>query len=92
MRSTTGLTSPAPREADDIQELYLGGRKLDAAKAVPHDLVRAVSLVGEEEDLSTQVAEFANAGVTTLLLNPLARDATDRVAHVARLSSVLDRA
>ncbi|KRC53076.1 LLM class F420-dependent oxidoreductase [Nocardioides sp. Root79] len=78
-------------EATEIQELYLAGRKQDAAKAVPDDLVRAVSLVGTEEDIADQVKEFAAAGVTTLLLKPLAVDPSRRVSDVATLSTILRR-
>jgi F420-dependent oxidoreductase-like protein len=78
-------------EATEIQELYLAGRKEDAAKAVPDDLVRAVSLVGTEEDLARQVKEFTAAGVTTFLLKPLAADPAQRVSDVATLSTILAR-
>jgi F420-dependent oxidoreductase-like protein len=73
-------------EAVEIQDLYLAGRKEDAARAVPDDLVRAVSLLGTEEDIALQLKEFAAAGVTTLLLNPLAASPEQRVADVATLA------
>lgn len=77
------------REAAEIQDLYLGGRKADAAKAVPDDLVRAVSLVGDEQDLATQVRELAAAGVTTLLVKPLAAAPEERVKQVGQLAAIL---
>lgn len=73
-------------EAAEIQDLYLAGRKEDAARAVPDDLVRAVSLLGTEDEIALQLKEFASAGVTTLLLNPLASSPEQRVADVATLS------
>jgi F420-dependent oxidoreductase-like protein len=73
-------------EAAEIQDLYLAGRKEDAARAVPVDLVRAVSLLGTEDEIALQLKEFASAGVTTLLLNPLASSPEQRVADVATLS------
>jgi F420-dependent oxidoreductase-like protein len=78
------------REAAEIQELYLSGRKADAAKAVPDDLVRAVSLVGDESSLAQQVAEFKRAGVTTLLLNPLASAPDQRIKDIGTLSRILE--
>jgi F420-dependent oxidoreductase-like protein len=78
-------------EATEIQDLYSAGRKEDAAKAVPDDLVRAVSLVGTGEHLERQVDEFAAAGVTTLLLKPLAADPSQRVRDVATISTMLGR-
>ena len=78
-------------EATEIQELYLSGRKADAAKAVPDDLVRAISLVGTEEELAQQVKDFEAAGVTTFLLNPLATDPAQRVRDVATLSRIVNQ-
>jgi F420-dependent oxidoreductase-like protein len=77
-------------EAQEIQELYLSGRKAEAAAAVPDDLVEAVSLIGDEESVRRQVAEFHAAGVRTLLLNPLAATAAERVDQVGRLSQLID--
>jgi alkanesulfonate monooxygenase SsuD/methylene tetrahydromethanopterin reductase-like flavin-dependent oxidoreductase (luciferase family) len=58
-------------EAETIQELYLSGRKEEAAAAVPEDLVRATSLIGPESYVAERIAAFAAAGVTTLSLQPL---------------------
>jgi F420-dependent oxidoreductase-like protein len=76
-------------EANKIQDLYLDGRKEEAALAVPEDLVHAVSLMGDEASLQRQVAEFAEAGVTTLVLNPLAGSAEERVEQVGALASLV---
>jgi len=73
-------------EAAEIQDLYLAGRKEDAAKAVPDDLVPAVSLLGDEAEIARQLAEFADAGVTTLLVNPVAGSKEQRVQDVATLA------
>lgn len=75
-------------EAAEIQELYLSGRKEDAARAVPDDLVRAVSLVGTDDEIAVQLKEFESAGVTTLLLNPMAASPEQRVADVASLAAI----
>ena len=58
-------------EAETIQDLYLAGRKDEAAAAVPADLVRATSLIGPESYVAERVAAYAEAGVTTLALQPL---------------------
>jgi F420-dependent oxidoreductase-like protein len=58
-------------EAALIQDLYLDGRKDEAAAAVPDELVRAASLIGPESYVAERVAAFREAGVTTLVLQPL---------------------
>ena len=58
-------------EAKTIQDLYLDGKKDEAAAAVPDELVRAASLIGPESYVAERIAAFAEAGVTTLMLQPL---------------------
>jgi F420-dependent oxidoreductase-like protein len=58
-------------EAKTVQDLYLDGRKDEAAAAVPEDLVRATSLIGPESFVAERIAAFAEAGVTTLTVQPL---------------------
>jgi alkanesulfonate monooxygenase SsuD/methylene tetrahydromethanopterin reductase-like flavin-dependent oxidoreductase (luciferase family) len=58
-------------EARTIQDLYLDGKKDEAAAAIPAELVRAASLIGPESYVAERVAAFAEAGVTTLMLQPL---------------------
>ncbi|HWU23202.1 MAG TPA: LLM class F420-dependent oxidoreductase [Nocardioides sp.] len=76
-------------EAKEIQDLYLSGQKAEAAAIVPADLVEAVTLMGDEDSLRRQLAEFEAAGVRTLLINPVASDPADRVAHVEVLAALL---
>jgi F420-dependent oxidoreductase-like protein len=58
-------------EAKEIQDLYLDGKKDEAAARVPDELVRATSLIGPESYVAERVSAFAEAGVTTLMLQPL---------------------
>jgi F420-dependent oxidoreductase-like protein len=58
-------------EAETIQDLYLAGRKDEAAAAVPEDLLRATSLIGPEGHVAERIAAFAEAGVTTINVQPM---------------------
>jgi alkanesulfonate monooxygenase SsuD/methylene tetrahydromethanopterin reductase-like flavin-dependent oxidoreductase (luciferase family) len=60
--------------ADHIQDLFLAGKKQEAIAAVPDDLVRQVSLVGPRGFVKERLAANAEAGVTTMLVHPLATD------------------
>ena len=55
-------------EAARIRELYLGGRKRDAAAAVPDALVDEVALVGPRERVADRLEAWRESGVTTLLV------------------------
>jgi alkanesulfonate monooxygenase SsuD/methylene tetrahydromethanopterin reductase-like flavin-dependent oxidoreductase (luciferase family) len=77
--------------ADRIQELYLDGRKKEAIDAVPDELVRHISLIGPRGFVQERVAAFAEAGVTTLLVTPVAADKREYVRYVAELLDILPR-
>jgi F420-dependent oxidoreductase-like protein len=55
-------------EARHIQELYLGGKKLEAIAAVPDALVDEVALVGPRERIADRLAAWRECGVTTLIV------------------------
>jgi F420-dependent oxidoreductase-like protein len=55
------------REAAEVQELYLGGKKREAVAAVPDALVDEVALVGPRERIAARLDAWRDCGVTTLL-------------------------
>lgn len=63
--------------ADQIQDLFLAGKKEEAIAAVPDDLVRNVSLVGPRGYVKERLAAYKEAGVTTMLVHPLALDGAE---------------
>jgi alkanesulfonate monooxygenase SsuD/methylene tetrahydromethanopterin reductase-like flavin-dependent oxidoreductase (luciferase family) len=56
-------------EARTIQELYLDGRKRDAAAAVPDAFVDEVALVGPKARIADRIAAWRESGATTLLVS-----------------------
>jgi len=76
-------------EARTIQDLYLDGRKDEAAAAVPVELLSGISLIGSEGYVRERVAEFADAGVTTLTVTPLAGDHADRLRMLEQLRAMV---
>ncbi|MGU3502960.1 LLM class F420-dependent oxidoreductase [Mycobacterium sp. C31M] len=71
--------------ADHIQDLFLAGKKEEAIAAVPDDLVRHVSLVGPRGFVKERLAAYAEAGVTTMLVHPLAVDDTEALRYTEQL-------
>lgn len=76
-------------EADRIQELYLAGDKEAAAKVVPDDLVRDVSLIGSAGFVKERIAAFREAGVTTLNVVPIAATPAERVKLIEQLRNLV---
>ncbi len=52
--------------ADRVQELYLQGRKEEAAAAIPDELVDAVALCGPKARIAERLEAWRNSPVTTL--------------------------
>ncbi|KZM73082.1 LLM class F420-dependent oxidoreductase [Nocardia terpenica] len=76
-------------EADRIQELYLAGKKDEAAKVVPDDLVRDISLIGSAGFVKERIAAFREAGVTVLNVVPMAATPAERVKLVEQLRELV---
>jgi F420-dependent oxidoreductase-like protein len=62
------------KEAKLIQDLYLDGKKNEAAAEVPSELLELTSLVGPEGYVKERIAAFKEAGVTNLLVTPIGPD------------------
>jgi len=69
-------------EAEIIQDLYLSGKKDEAAAAIPDDFLAATNLVGTEGFIKERLAAFADAGVTSLTLHPAGEDPLDVVRQI----------
>jgi F420-dependent oxidoreductase-like protein len=76
-------------EASRIQDLYLAGRKEEAAAAVPAELLRGISLVGPARYVAERVEAYRRAGVTTLQVDPVSPDPARRLADLETLKSML---
>jgi F420-dependent oxidoreductase-like protein len=76
--------------AREVQELYLAGKKDEAAAALPGELLDAVSLCGPRDVVRERLEIYRQAGVGTLIVSPMAWTFPDRLEQlrlVAELAS-----
>ena len=76
--------------AREVQDLYLEGKKEEAAAALPGELIDTVSLCGPADVVRERIGIYRDAGVGTLMVAPMAWTFEDRMAqlrHVAELAS-----
>src|SRR2546429_5372926 len=66
------------REAEQVQELYLAGRKTEAMSALPDELIDLVSIVGPLDQAKAKIRAFRDAGVDTLIVWPVLPDHEER--------------
>ncbi|MCB9371956.1 MAG: LLM class F420-dependent oxidoreductase [Microthrixaceae bacterium] len=69
-------------EAERIQDLYLDGKKDEAAAAIPDALLDALSLCGDEGYVRERIQAFRDSGVTNLNINPVGPDPVGLTAKI----------
>lgn len=75
------------KEAAEIQDLYLSGKKDEAAKLVPTEWLEAANFVGPESYVKERIAAMREAGVTSLNITPVGGDPVALVAQMKELAS-----
>jgi alkanesulfonate monooxygenase SsuD/methylene tetrahydromethanopterin reductase-like flavin-dependent oxidoreductase (luciferase family) len=70
------------KEAEQIQDLFLEGKRDEAIAAVPLDMVSDISLVGTTAQIRGDLAAWEEAGVTTLVVGARTLDEMRGVAEV----------
>jgi F420-dependent oxidoreductase-like protein len=70
------------KEAQEIQDLYLDGKKKEAEALVPLEWLEAGNLVGPESYVKERLAAFAEAGVTVLSVVPASDDPAATIATI----------
>jgi F420-dependent oxidoreductase-like protein len=74
-------------EAAEIQDLYLDGKKDEAAAKVPDELLALTNLCGPEGWVKERLAAFKEAGVTTLSITPAGPDPLDTIEKLKAWSA-----
>ncbi|MDR7303240.1 LLM class F420-dependent oxidoreductase [Haloactinomyces albus] len=77
-------------EAEKIQDLYLDGKKDEAAAHVPTDLLVKTSLIGPESHVRERLAAMKESGVTTLNVTPMADTAEERARLIERIRTLAE--
>ena len=75
-------------EAKQIQDLYLDGKKQEAAAAVPEAFLEETSLCGDEGYVKDRIAQFKAAGVTVLNVTPIAPDLEGQQRMIAKVKEL----
>jgi len=72
--------------ADRVQELYLAGRKDEAAAAIPDEWVDLKSLVGPPARIKERYRAWEDSGATSLTVRTKQDEAVEVMAQAARLN------
>jgi F420-dependent oxidoreductase-like protein len=75
--------------AREIQDLYLEGKKQEAAAAVPAELIDTIALVGPREKVRDRLEVYRSAGVGSLIVVPVSGDTSQRRQMIRYLAEML---
>ncbi len=76
--------------AREVQDLYLEGRKDEAAAALPGELIDTLCLVGPKDFVRERLAVYRDAGVGTLMISPMAWTFEDRIAQLRAVAELAE--
>jgi F420-dependent oxidoreductase-like protein len=74
--------------ADEVQSLYLDGKREEAYKAIPDELVDATALIGSEEEVAARLDRYAAAGADRLIVSPISPEPEQRRRTIERLAEL----
>jgi F420-dependent oxidoreductase-like protein len=74
--------------ADEVQSLYLDGKREDAYNAIPDELVEATALIGNEDEVADRLKRYEAAGVDRLIVSPISPEPDQRLHTVRRLAEL----
>jgi alkanesulfonate monooxygenase SsuD/methylene tetrahydromethanopterin reductase-like flavin-dependent oxidoreductase (luciferase family) len=74
--------------ADEVQSLYLDGKRDEAYAAIPDEIVDVVALVGTEAEVADRLDVFTRAGIDRLIVSPF-HAGVDQARHtIERLAAL----
>jgi F420-dependent oxidoreductase-like protein len=76
------------REAREIQDLFLEGKREEAMAAIPEALIDSVSLCGRPERVRERLAAYRDAGVGTLGITPMAATRDERLGQLRQVAEL----
>lgn len=68
--------------AKEIQDLYLDGKKKEAAAAVPFEMIDEIALLGPKERIRDRLDAWRESGVTTMILGAQQPEALEVMAEL----------
>ena len=75
--------------AKEVQDLYLDGKKDEAAAALPAELIDRTSLVGPKERVKERLEVYREAGVGTLVATPTVFDPEARKRMIREIAEMV---
>ncbi len=76
----------------DVRSLWLEGDRRAAVAAVPDEMIRATSMIGNEAHVRERIERYRSCGISDLSLAPLGSDASERLDTLGRTVELIAQA
>lgn len=77
--------------AREVQELWVSGKREEATRRVPEQLIRETNLIGDESTVLDRLRVYKNAGVSTLRVSPHGVNLAERIATLGRTLDLIQK-
>ncbi len=74
--------------AQEVQDLYLDGKKDEAMAALPDELIDMVAICGPADHVRERIAAYRDAGVGTLGVSPVAFTREERITQLRLIAEL----
>jgi F420-dependent oxidoreductase-like protein len=75
--------------ADEVQGLFLDGKRTDAFAAIPDELVDATAMIGTADEVAERVKAFEDQGVDRLIMSPVHGTPEERLHTIEKLAEIV---
>ena len=70
--------------AIEVQKLWVEGKREEAAKRVPDEMVRQTTLFGSDDEVRARIRKYRDVGVGVLRLQPQGKNSSERLDTIGR--------
>ncbi len=69
----------------EVRQLWLSGKRDEAARAVPDHMVQGTAILGDEAHVRDRLQKYRDVGITELTVLPIGDDATARLDTLGKV-------
>jgi F420-dependent oxidoreductase-like protein len=73
-----------------VQAVWLDGKREEAAKLIPDEIVLHTNLLGTDEMVAERIRAYRDAGITTIRVAPSGANSAERIATLERFMGLVD--
>lgn len=77
---------------EEVQQLWVDGKREEAVKAVPDEMVMKAAIIGTEEMVIDRIKVYAATGLHGLRIGPVGKSTTEKITHLEQCVDLLNRA